>query len=80
MVSDADESGGKERRELRQPKSLQVCTLLHKAAHTVKISPVDFVGFDIQNKFVVGYGLDYHGYYRNLPFIAELTEQDSAVT
>ncbi len=58
----------------RKPTSVRVCTLLHKAANTVKVTPLDYVGFRIPNKFVVGYGLDYHGYYRNLPYIAEVEE------
>jgi hypoxanthine phosphoribosyltransferase len=58
--------------ESRQPASLQVCTLLRKP-DAVKVDvPVKYVGFDIPNEFVVGYGLDYSERYRDLPFIGTL--------
>jgi hypoxanthine phosphoribosyltransferase len=58
--------------ESRQPASLEVCTLLRKPdAITVDV-PVRYVGFDIPNEFVVGYGLDYAERYRDLPFIGTL--------
>ena len=58
--------------ESRQPESLQVCTLLRKP-DAVKVDvPVKYVGFDIPNEFVVGYGLDYAERYRDLPFIGTL--------
>ena len=50
---------------------MRVCTLLHKPANNVKLAPLDFCGFEIPNHFVVGYGLDWQGYYRNLPHIAQ---------
>ncbi len=56
----------------RQPASLRVCTLLRKPARAPKDFHVDFVGFDVEDVFVVGYGLDYNDQYRNLPDIAEL--------
>jgi len=57
---------------MRQPASLKICTLLRKPErHQVEI-PVDYCGFVIPNRFVVGYGLDYNGRYRNLPFIGVL--------
>ena len=56
----------------RQPASLRVATVLRKPdAATVNVD-VDYVGFDIPNEFVVGYGLDYAGNYRNLPFVGKL--------
>jgi hypoxanthine phosphoribosyltransferase len=56
----------------RRPASLEVCALLRKPdAAKVQID-VKYVGFDIPNEFVVGYGLDYAERYRNLPFIATL--------
>ncbi|OLT15169.1 hypoxanthine phosphoribosyltransferase [Pseudonocardia sp. CNS-139] len=59
--------------ESRQPASLQVCTLLRKP-DAVKVDvPVKYVGFDIPNEFVVGYGLDYAERYRDLPFIGTLS-------
>ncbi len=53
----------------RGPKSLTLCTLLDKPdGRTVGVQ-VDYTGFEIPDKFVVGYGLDYHQLYRNLPYI-----------
>jgi hypoxanthine phosphoribosyltransferase len=58
--------------ESRSPASLQVCTLLRKP-DAVKVDiPVQYVGFDIPNEFVVGYGLDYAERYRDLPYIGTL--------
>ena len=56
----------------RNPASLQVCTLLDKqGARQVEVE-ADYVGFQIPNRFVVGYGLDYAERYRNLPYIGVL--------
>src|SRR5687768_541408 len=56
----------------RKPRSLEVCTLLRKP-DAVKVEvPVKYVGFDIPNEFVVGYGLDYAERYRDLPYIGTL--------
>ncbi|MEI8216693.1 MAG: hypoxanthine phosphoribosyltransferase [Eubacteriales bacterium] len=58
----------------RKPKSLKICTLLDKPERReADISP-DYVGFVIENKFIVGYGLDYQEKYRNLPYITCLIE------
>jgi hypoxanthine phosphoribosyltransferase len=58
----------------RQPRSVRVASLLSKPnAHTVE-TVIDYVGFEIPNEFVVGYGLDYAERYRNLPYIAILRE------
>jgi hypoxanthine phosphoribosyltransferase len=57
----------------RNPKNVWTASLLFKPkALKVDFKP-DFVGFDVGNEFVVGYGLDYQGYYRNLPYIAQVT-------
>ena len=56
--------------ETRQPQSLRVCTLLDKAARREVPVSLDYVGFTIPDEFVVGYGLDYAGLYRNLPYVA----------
>lgn len=53
----------------RQPNSLKLCTLLDKPDRRVKEVKVDYVGFEIPDEFVVGYGLDYAQKYRNLPYI-----------
>ncbi len=54
------------------PASLRVCTLLDKGARRLVNVPLDYVGFKVPDEFVVGYGLDYKGEYRNLPFIGIL--------
>ena len=53
----------------RNPKSLKVCVLLDKYERRKTEVKVDYCGFRIPDKFVVGYGLDYKGYFRNLPYI-----------
>jgi len=58
--------------EGREPASLKVCTLFNKLAHRVVDLPLDCVGFDLPDAFVVGYGLDYQQKYRNLPYLAVL--------
>lgn len=60
--------------ELRNPKSLKICSFLSKdESRKVKIN-VDYFGFSVPNKFIVGYGLDYAQRYRNLPHIYTLIE------
>jgi hypoxanthine phosphoribosyltransferase len=54
------------------PASLRVCTLLDKRARRLINIPIDYVGFEVPDEFVVGYGLDYKGEYRNLPFVGIL--------
>jgi hypoxanthine phosphoribosyltransferase len=56
----------------RQPSSLRVCTLLNKPSRRKIDIPIDYVGFDIANKFVIGYGLDFGERYRNIPFVGVL--------
>ena len=56
----------------RSPASLRICTLLDKRENRRTEVPVDYVGFVIPNRFVIGYGLDYAEVYRNLPFIGVL--------
>lgn len=55
--------------EKRNPNSLKLCTLLDKPDRRVTDVKVDYVGFEIPDEFVVGYGLDYAQKYRNLPYI-----------
>lgn len=57
----------------RKPKSLRVCSLLHKPAREKIKVPIDFCGFVIDDVFVVGYGLDYDQRYRDLPFIGVMS-------
>ena len=61
----------------RGPKSLRLCTLLDKPDRRVVDVDVDYTGFQIPDKFVVGYGLDYDQRYRNLPYIG-IVEFDEA--
>lgn len=56
----------------RGPRSLRIVTLLNKPSRREVEVPVDYVGFDIPDEFVVGYGLDFDEEYRNLPYIAVL--------
>lgn len=58
-----------------KPKSIKVCTLLSKPERRTVEVPLDYVGFKIPNKYVVGYGLDYQQKYRNLPYLAVLDIQ-----
>lgn len=58
--------------EGRSPKSLTTAALLLKPGALKVECPMDYVGFKIANDFVVGYGLDYQGMYRNLPYIAQV--------
>ena len=56
----------------KNPASLRICTLLDKPARRLVEIPVDYVGFEIPDRFVVGYGLDYGEVYRNLRFVGVL--------
>jgi hypoxanthine phosphoribosyltransferase len=56
----------------RNPASLKICALLNKPSRREVPVTLDYVGFDIPNEFVVGYGLDYNELYRNLPFVGVL--------
>lgn len=53
----------------KNPKTLKICVLLDKKERREKDINVDYIGFEIDNKFVVGYGLDYADKYRNLPYV-----------
>jgi hypoxanthine phosphoribosyltransferase len=57
---------------LKKPASLSVCTLLDKKARRLLDTSLDYVGFEVPDQFVIGYGLDYKEEYRNLPFIGVL--------
>ncbi|RCW62449.1 hypoxanthine phosphoribosyltransferase [Halanaerobium sp. ST460_2HS_T2] len=58
----------------RNPKNISICTLLHINENKLLDLPVQYTGFEIEDNFVVGYGLDYQEKYRNLPYIAKLKE------
>jgi hypoxanthine phosphoribosyltransferase len=59
--------------ERRNPKSVRVVALLRKIKASALAVPVDLIGFEIPDEFVIGYGLDYAGLYRNLPYIGVLS-------
>jgi hypoxanthine phosphoribosyltransferase len=58
----------------RDPRSLEVCSLLTKPERREVDLPIRYTGFEIPNKFVIGYGLDHAERYRNLPYVAVLQE------
>ena len=61
--------------ESREPASLEVCALLTKPGRREIDVPVRYVGFEIPNRFVIGYGLDFGERYRNLPYVATLSAE-----
>ncbi len=58
----------------RKPNSLEICTLLDKPERRIAQLAVKYIGFQIPDEFIVGYGIDYAELYRNLPYIATLKE------
>ncbi|MBR4763605.1 MAG: hypoxanthine phosphoribosyltransferase [Lachnospiraceae bacterium] len=62
----------------RGAASLRICTLLNKPERRVVEMDVDYIGFDIPDKFVVGWGMDYDQLYRNLPYIGVVTPDAKA--
>ncbi len=62
--------------ESHRPASIRTCTLLHKAESTEVKIDIDYIGFDIGNEWVVGYGLDYAEHDRTLPYIGTVTPSD----
>lgn len=58
--------------QMREPKTLKICSLLSKPARRSVDLSIDYLGFTIDDHFVVGYGLDYLSFYRNLPYIGVL--------
>ncbi len=60
----------RERMLQKRPKSLRICAFLDKKERRVIDVPLDYMGFEIPNEYVVGYGLDYENRFRNLPYIA----------
>ncbi|MHC1750153.1 MAG: hypoxanthine phosphoribosyltransferase [Cellulosilyticaceae bacterium] len=61
--------------ETRNPQSVKICTLLDKPARRKAPVPVDYVGFEVPDEFIVGYGIDYAEKYRNLPSIGVLKRE-----
>ncbi len=58
--------------QAKGPASLRICTMLDKSVRRMADIPLDYVGFEVPDEFVIGYGLDYGGRYRNLPYIGVL--------
>jgi hypoxanthine phosphoribosyltransferase len=80
LIDDILDSGGTIRLVAPHIKSLgaatvKTCVLLRKDRPEAKSTPVDYVGFEIPDEFVVGYGLDFDNYYRNLPDIVTLKKE-----
>lgn len=73
-IIDSGDTGAFLKKELlaRSPQSLRLCSLLDKPHRRKTNIDIDYIGFTIPDKFVVGYGLDYKNRYRNLPYIAVL--------
>jgi hypoxanthine phosphoribosyltransferase len=65
----------REKLETAHPRSIRVCVLLSKRKQRAREVDADYLGFEIEDEFVVGYGLDYDGRYRNLPCIGVLRKE-----
>ena len=61
--------------ETAKPRSIRVCVLLSKRKHRAQDVDADYIGFEIDDEFVVGYGLDFMGRYRNLPYVGVLRKE-----
>jgi hypoxanthine phosphoribosyltransferase len=77
VIDDILDSGSTIRRcraeiEARGPRAVRTCVLLRKQRPAAASTPCEYVGFDVPDEWVVGYGLDYNGYYRNLPDLCVL--------
>lgn len=59
----------------RKAKSVKICTLLDKPERRKANVHVDYIGYEVPNEFIIGYGIDYAEYYRNLPYIASLKRE-----
>ncbi|MGO4610465.1 phosphoribosyltransferase, partial [Variovorax sp. 2RAF20] len=82
IVEDIIDSGNtlskvREILQLRQPKSLAICTLLDKPERREVEVNVEYVGFAIPDEFVVGFGIDYAQHYRHLPYIGKVVPLES---
>jgi len=60
----------------RKPKSVSICTMLYKPSNTRRKLSLRYVGFEVEDKFVIGYGLDLAEKYRNLPYIGHLEDTE----
>ncbi len=64
----------------REPASLAICTLLDRRVRRLTKLPIQYVGFEVPDRFLVGYGLDNREQYRNLPYLGALPEEGTAPT
>jgi hypoxanthine phosphoribosyltransferase len=64
--------------QARDPQSLQICTLLDRQVRRLARLPLRYVGFEIPDQFLVGYGLDHRETWRNLPYLARLPEDETS--
>ncbi|MEQ4922815.1 hypoxanthine phosphoribosyltransferase [Proteus hauseri] len=81
IVEDIIDSGNtlnrvREILSLREPASISICTLLDKPSRREVEVPVEWIGYSIEDKFVIGYGIDYAQRYRHLPYIGHVTLLD----
>lgn len=81
VVEDIVDSGNTlkyllEKLEERHPKKLKVCTMLDKPSRRVANFHADYIGFEVEDLFIIGYGLDYDQKYRNLPYISYLQNEE----
>jgi hypoxanthine phosphoribosyltransferase len=60
----------------REPASVHLAALMHKPARRIKEVPIDYLGFEVADQFVIGYGLDIDGRFRNLPYIATMDDPE----
>lgn len=58
----------------QKPKSIKICTLLNKPSRRQVDVPIDYIGFEVEDLFIIGYGLDFAQRYRNLPYISYLED------
>ncbi|MGL4735936.1 MAG: hypoxanthine phosphoribosyltransferase [Cellulosilyticaceae bacterium] len=61
--------------ETRKPKSVKICTLLDKPSRRKEPVEVNYIGYEVPDEFIVGYGIDYAEHYRNLPYIGILKRE-----
>lgn len=61
----------------KNPKSLKLCVLADKPSRREVEVPIDYIGFEVPNKYIVGYGFDIDNYYRNLPYIGYIEEEST---
>jgi hypoxanthine phosphoribosyltransferase len=62
--------------EARKPASIKICTLLNNPSKRLVNIPLEYVGFEVPDVLLVGYGIDYNQEYRHLPYIAEFSEEE----